>query len=275
MNITRKYLAPLIKYIFHKHKPVVGYVTGPNFGDALNIPLFKLCFGWNAESNPFLKRYFSNYIFIGSIIERGNNKSIILGAGIIKEDEILNYKPKKVISVRGKLSRNILLKNKIECPEVYGDPALLLPLFYSTPRISKYKIGIIPHFKDANLPLIKELSMVSDIKIIDILCGKNYKKFINDIHECDIIVSSSLHGIIVSDAYNTPNVWCEFSDNVEGNGFKFHDYFSSVNIKRPLLNAKDLSIHNFFKSVDKITSTYEPIQFDSEKYLNYLIENIK
>ena len=40
------------------------------------------------------------------------------------------------------------------------------------------------------------------------------------------IVSSSLHGLICSDAYNIPNLWLDEYKLIEGD-FKFKDYFVS------------------------------------------------
>ena len=118
---------------FKKVIYVGEYVTDRNFGDALNFVLLpaithrklipkRYCFSFQYEENE-------NVLFIGSIIRTSTNQSIVWGAGAISHnDEVKGVK--EILSVRGPLTRDILCKQGYNCPPVYGDPALALPLFY-------------------------------------------------------------------------------------------------------------------------------------------------
>jgi pyruvyltransferase len=170
----------------------------------------------------------------------------------------LPYAPNKIHAVRGPLTRDLLLKQGFDCPEIYGDPALLYPRFYKPNIKKKYRFGIIPHYADFSDPWVQKFSNNPDVKIINIK-DRTCNKFIDDIHECEILLSSSLHGIIAGDAYGIPSYWIELSNKVHGKGFKFNDYFLSV--KRPLVepirpkletNIKDFSntFYNYKIDID-------------------------
>ena len=199
-----------------------------------------------------------NYMCIGSMLHDCNSQTIVWGSGFLSDDDSfrLKEKPKKVLAVRGKLSRQFLLDQGVECPEVYGDPALLLPLFYKKPNIKKrYKLGIVAHIYDEGNPLVQALRNNSDVIVISLQSYGDWLHVIDKICECELILSSSLHGIIVSDAYGIPNAWVEFSDRVIGNGFKFRDYFSSVskNVCDPIRITTPIDINN----LDKYKETWE------------------
>lgn len=54
---------------------------------------------------------------------------------------------------------------------------------------------------------------------------KNWLEVLDQICSCEYIASSSLHGLIMSEAYDIPNLWIELSGKLMGGHFKFHDFF--------------------------------------------------
>jgi hypothetical protein len=50
----------------------------------------------------------------------------------------------------------------------------------------------------------------------------------NEITNSEFVVSSSLHGLIIADAFGIPNARLRISDRMPGGDWKFMDYFSSV-----------------------------------------------
>jgi len=161
-------------------------------------------------------------ICVGSIARRAGVNTTVLGSGIIsKGDRITpnaNWK-----FVRGPYTQQHVNRLGGSCPDVYGDPALLLPRIYNPEITKKYKIGYIPHNVD-----YAEISKVYD-NVIN-LRTRNYKNVIDKILECEYIVSSSLHGVIVAHAYGIPAAWVKSQNNLKGDNVKFEDYFSSVNL---------------------------------------------
>ena len=198
-----------------------------NFGDILNKYLVEKLSGKTVYQIRSWHYNKPHYFVIGSILQDVNKHSIVWGSGFISEDSKCNEFPKTVSSVRGPLSRKMLQNQGIDCPEIYGDPALLMPKIYNPGHIDKkYELGVIAHYVDKDSFWIKNNNL-RGIKFIDIQT-KNFTSFIDQINECKKIISSSLHGIIISDAYGVPSLWVEFSKKVYGDGFKFRDYFASV-----------------------------------------------
>ena len=131
---------------------------------------------------------------------------------------------------------------KIAVPEIYGDPALILPKFYKPVIIDKLKdkIGIVPHKSNYS----KYINKIDTSKYYLINPTDKWQNVINYICSCKAIISSSLHGLICSDAYNIPNVWLDEFKLQEGD-FKFKDYFASQGreyVKIKILNKYDSSL---------------------------------
>lgn len=162
---------------------------------------------------------------IGSILSFGNNKCVIWGSGFMNYGE--KFEGGKVCAVRGPLSNEQLIKNGFKGCSVFGDPALLLPLIIESASDDEkiYDVAIIPHWSEYDFFYEK---YGATYKILDVRTTK-IEDFVHDLTLSKHILSSSLHGIILSHAYNIPAIWIKHHD-IETDGFKFYDYFSSVEI---------------------------------------------
>lgn len=262
--------------LFHSNYVILSASVSPvfyNWGDDINPILIELI-------NPSLKaipRVYSfnfkkknDYLCIGSVITfQATPHSVIWGSGVQFPEHEITYagqviKPYKVLAVRGPLTRKYLLEKGIECPEIYGDPALLLPRYYTPKSQKKYKCGIIPHFKDKESPLVQKLAENNDIHFIDVQNVKDWRYFIEEIASCEFILSSSLHGIIIADTYNVPNSWVEF-DRIDLKRFTFRDYFYAVgkNIDIPISIDENLGAEDILK----LKQTWQPPVIDLDKLM--------
>lgn len=243
-------------------------VQNQNLGDELNFYIVKTLTNKSVFNLPYIYYSGENFIVIGSVVDIITNKnSVIWGAGAMYGGErILKEKPKKVLAVRGPLTRDYLLSQGVDCPEIYGDPALLLPTIYQPNVTKKYRLGVIPHYIDFDSNYLSLLREDSEVKIIRLRGYQDWKHVINEICECEFIVSSSLHGLIISDAYNIPNKWIKLSGRIMGGDFKYMDYFMSVKRKdqQPII-VQDALTKEFLLQFKEL---YAPIEWTPEKLLS-------
>ena len=197
-----------------------------NVGDALNYDLAKfISKNMEVERVPYsYKKDF--FMAVGSVIQHANKNTTIWGSGLISDTALPIFPPKEILAVRGPLTRKLLLGAGLSCPEIYGDPALLTPSYINAKYDTSFKLGIVPHFIDKQSDFFtKELP--DWVRVIDVETD-DVEAFVNEISSCSLIVTSSLHGIILSDAYGIPSARISFSNKVVGGDFKFADYSATV-----------------------------------------------
>lgn len=205
-----------------------------NFGDQLTPYLIKKISGINASY--VLSRYtrFNHYIFSGSVIGSANSKSLVWGAGSMRRGEVPKEQP-DIRAIRGKLTYENLMNAGFDCPYIFGDPGEILSRIYIPDIIKTYRVGIIPHYNEFNLvqQALKNANFENEVLLIDLT--ESVEKVIDKIVSCTFTISSSLHGIVVSHAYNINSLWVRFADTL-GKGpvdlkgdFKFRDYYSVDN----------------------------------------------
>ncbi len=202
-----------------------------NFGDELSPVIVGKLLGreFATIAKPEIRRRRRNEKFLfalGSIFQFVQDGDVLWGTGVN-----LNRKNPKTMNrldiraVRGPLTRDFIINNYgLPCPEIYGDPALLLPRLFPELKpnpIRKY--AIIPHGADNEF--FKDSENV-------ILPTAGWPKVLAHILESELVISSGLHGIILAEAFGIPARWLRHeslpSYNTEGI-FKYNDYYLSTN----------------------------------------------
>lgn len=202
----------------------------PNWGDIVNPVLIEHLSGRRpvAYEHVFNLANRPVYSVIGSVLDRASVLNLeVWGSGFKDASSRFWLKPRRIHAVRGPLTREVIIRQGLSCPAVYGDPALLYPRFYRPSVERRHALGVVPHYADVDHPQLLRLRERGDVHVIDILAG--VREVADQICSCDAIASSSLHGMVLADAYGIPSRWIRFSDRVEGSGFKFEDYLAGVN----------------------------------------------
>lgn len=165
---------------------------------------------------------------IGSVIKYAKASTPVWGSGTPNSRDTLA--PHAAYhSVRGPLTRDLVIRSGGTCPEVYGDPAWLLPILYPRRAKPTHKIGLILHFTHEQM----STPVAHDVKRIDIrrIGYSEIEEFLDELLDCEQIISSSLHGVIIAQAYGIPACLATVTTSaaqIHGDGIKFDDYYRSI-----------------------------------------------
>lgn len=206
-----------------KNRVNINYWNGkPNLGDAISPVVVEYMLNKKGIDKDRIVKDTKHLYAIGSVITAGIQDCTIWGSGILYTT--LGYRIKNrsldVRSVRGPLTRLVLMEYGYEVPEIYGDPAVLMPEIYNPQNIKKkFRYGIIPH-KNGSQYLNDLNSLKGNYKLIDIKTC-DYKGFIDELLTVEYVISSSLHGIILAEAYGIPAILVQ----PEYSLFKYYDWY--------------------------------------------------
>lgn len=108
----------------------------------------------------------------------------------------------------------------------YGDPVFLLPRFYDKPVVKRFEVGVIAHLselgsRELNVGARDELKrfvipgdLAGSIRVINTLTeisARGLERKLREILSCKRIVSTSLHGMVIAEAFGIPCLY--FSPN--------------------------------------------------------------
>ena len=235
----------------------VYYAKVPNMGDVLNKDIIEKCFGYKVERRSYLTGELSG---IGSGLgnytyeeEKWKNalkaisgvlfpKAYIWGTGFVryKEKDTRFYKPKThVCAVRGALSKKrieAMLGRPIDVP--MGDAGILASALLDQMPKKRYEVGIVAHYKEQDELAFRELlEQYPGSHFIDV--RKTPIEVTEEIAQCDTVISSSLHGLIIADSLRVPNLHVVVTDNLLGDGFKFDDYYSAYGLRHEFVDLRE------------------------------------
>ncbi|MEZ9642901.1 polysaccharide pyruvyl transferase family protein [Vibrio cyclitrophicus] len=213
-------------FITKNYVPVKYFNDTPNWGDELNHYLVEKI--TKKKVVRVTIGVTDHLLAIGSVLRGARRGSVVWGSGFIDKNHIPRGNPQRFCSCRGPLTWNKLNELGFECPQVYGDPGLLISKYYEPKIEKKYKLGFVPHYTEKNMEIVNFLKG-KGVKIVDIQLS--IEDFVDELLQCENIISSSLHGLVASDSYNIPNRWVKISDRLLGGDFKFNDYHLGVGVK--------------------------------------------
>jgi len=198
-----------------------------NFGDLLSLKIVERIVGkplrYYNKKTPNQDR---KLLALGSILYFANQNDVVWGSGINgKRPNIKDYKftDLDVRAVRGPQARAFLKNNfNIDCPEIYGDPALLVP--YLFPEFQKKEHPknpyiIVSHYEDVKF-------FKDNTNHVVVYSTEPWDVVINKILDSEFVISSSLHGIVIAEAFGIPARLLRINE-VEGL-VKFKDYYQGT-----------------------------------------------
>lgn len=218
----------------------------PMFFDVMGIGSCGASIWANRFAKPTISRRIKDLIMT-AYGKFNTRPCAVWGTGFFKDYSNQNIKLARknlsFIAVRGALSQGIIEKalgatiNPVLC-----DGGILASELFPQPAIKKYRLGFIPHFKEHSVAnkigIIDKVNRIDSSTVIDL--REEPLDVIKKISECELIVSSSLHGCIVADSFHIPNIRVRISD-IPGSGFKFDDYYSGFGIRSPELRIQKVS----------------------------------
>ena len=189
----------------------------------------------------------------------------IWGSGFLhdRNKRGLSRKNIRVCALRGRRSQEKLRKLTGVFHDVpLGDAGLLVDQLIDTAAAveKKYQIGLIPHMYQQQEKKMREIMAMPNVHMIDI--KRTPQEVALDMLQCEVILSSSLHGLIFADALHIPNLHIKGENDLPEGNFKFEDYYSSYGLEDQIFD-----VTRDEPEVQKIQTAYciDPLEVEKKK----------
>lgn len=204
--------------------------TGTNFGDEMSWHVVARLLERYGKSAVALepctgqRRYACRVLAIGSILHLARDGDIVWGSGLNGKIGVSGYDFSAIQfrAVRGPLTREFVQRNGGVCPEIYGDPGLLVPALFpellSERRAGEqYAVSYLPNINDAATGTEHSAGSAHTIQPTT-----EWQQVVRGIASSGFLASSSLHGLVLADALGVP---CRPLVSLFEAPFKYEDYY--------------------------------------------------
>ncbi len=201
-----------------------------NVGDVISNIIYEWMLQRENIDPDIISNKTVHFMTVGSLIGMMPFDAVIWGSGIhtlatiskiIKNKNRVKY---DIRALRGPLTKQILEFCGYNCNNCcMGDPAIIMPLIYKPASDKKlYDCSVIRHLKNKDKPQDDKLHYI-DVHTSD------YKHFIDEICASKVVISSSLHGIILAETYGVKAVF--LNEDMDNEIIKFYDWYFSTGRK--------------------------------------------
>lgn len=169
----------------------------------------------------------SRLLAVGSIMRLARDGDVIWGIGVNGKSlgTPLPFTTVDVRAVRGPLTRDVLLSHGVDVAAVFGDPGLLVGELWSRDELAAggttHEVTIVPNLHDYE-------KLAADPRVVD--PTSPIMEVLSTIARSQLVVGSSLHGIVVAEALGVP---ARLISSRTEPMFKYEDYFRGTGRDAP------------------------------------------
>jgi len=195
-----------------------------NFGDYLSLVVVEQCLRQSGYTLTDETSRQARMFAIGSVLHYARDGDVIWGSGINgragQDDLNRRVQTLDVRAVRGPRTQEVLRRRGLSVPDVFGDPALLLPQMFPGRFQRRHARPWI------FVPNLHDLSMIDATADNVVSPLGSWNRRIEAILEAELVLASSLHGLIVAEAYGIPARYVRLSNGESE--FKYRDYYEGT-----------------------------------------------
>lgn len=276
----------------------------PNLGDALSavvvaaisrLPIIRAAFNSDQERIAAVgtigHALHSGKVHLwGTGFDMARDRAGALTGYTIPEDTDI-----QVHAVRGRETAQALRDRGLEAPEIYGDPVWFLPKIFPDPGIKTHDLGVIVHISELDTATADSMvratikrylippDFASRVRIINTYTSAGLdglRSKVNEILSCRRIVSTSLHGLVIAEAYGIACAWFGTHGAPSGRlqiggihpiDHRMRDFYTGVDRDNILSYLQPLHIATDWQDVIRlIDDNWTPLAYTGEALFNSL-----